>query len=71
MTDRHSAYIVTLERDIREDDAEAVRTALRMITGVLSVEPVVADLGQHIANERAKRDLGQKLWEVIYPKVSR
>ena len=53
MTDRHAAYIVTLDQDIREDDAEAILNALRMVKHVLSVEPVVADYGQHIAERRA------------------
>ena len=35
MTDRHCGYIITLENDIREDDAEATINALRMIKGVL------------------------------------
>jgi hypothetical protein len=44
MTDRHSAYIVTLEKDIREDNAqESVLATLRMIRGVASVEPVTAE----------------------------
>ncbi len=56
MTDRHSGYVVTLAKDIREDDAEAVITALKMIKGVVSVKPVVADVVMHIAEER--RDSG-------------
>jgi hypothetical protein len=53
MTDRHAAYIVVLDHDIREDDAEeSVLPALRMIKFVASVEPVTADLGQGIAQGR-------------------
>lgn len=44
MTDRHKGYVVTLADDIREDDAEAVVNALRMVRGVIGVEPVVAGL---------------------------
>lgn len=53
MTDRHAGYVITLEEDVREDDAAAIKTALSMIKGVLSVEPVVSDPGLHIAEERA------------------
>lgn len=67
MTDRHSGYIVTLDRDIREDDAEAIVRALRMIKGVLSVEPQISDPMLHIAQERARYDLGRKLLAIIYP----
>lgn len=46
MTDRHSGYIVILDRDIREDDAEeSVIAALRMIRGVADVKPILADPG--------------------------
>lgn len=53
MTDRHAGYIVALREDLREDDAEAVMTALRMVRGVLAVEPVVASAELHIAQARA------------------
>ena len=52
MTDRHAGYIVTLADDIRADDAEAIVNALRMVKGVLSVEPVVSDASLHIAERR-------------------
>ena len=39
MTDRHAGYIVTLADDVREDDAEAIVTALSMVKGVKEVSP--------------------------------
>jgi hypothetical protein len=52
VTDRHTAYIVTLEDHIRSDDAEeGVLNALRMTRGVLDVQPVVADYGAERAAE--------------------
>lgn len=54
MTDRHAAYIVVLDDDVREDDAEAIINALRMVKGVMTVEPVVNSYDQHIATARAK-----------------
>lgn len=65
MTDRHCAYIVTLERDIREDDAEATITALRQIRGVLNVEPCVTDIDLHVAESRAVHSLRMKLYDFI------
>lgn len=53
MTERHAGYIVTLANDERADDAEDIRNAIAMISGVVSVEPIVADHQQHIATERA------------------
>lgn len=60
MTDRHAGYIVTLEKDIREDDAEAVIEALRMIKGVLNVQPVVSDLHTQLAESRVAEDYQRK-----------
>lgn len=65
MTDRHAGYVITLAQDIREDDAEAILTALRMIKGVLSVEPVVADIEVSIAQRRERSELQGKLIEFL------
>lgn len=63
MTDRHAGYIVTLAKDIREDDAEGTLNALRMVRGVISVEPVVSGIEVHMAEERAKMGILTKLYE--------
>lgn len=66
MTDRHAAYVVTLREDIREDDAEAVMTALRMVSGVVDVQPVIGDfVHQQIAEGRVRADLRERVWAVI------
>ena len=65
MTDRHAGYIVTLSRDIREDDAEAVITALKMVKGVVGVEALVADPGLHMAEMRIGTEVRQKLYQFI------
>lgn len=65
MTDEHAGYIVTLNTDIREDDAESILTALRMVRGVLSVEPVVANLDLHMAEDRARYGFRSRLIEFI------
>lgn len=67
MTDRHSGYLVVLDHDIREDDAEHIIHAIRMVKGVLNVQPIVGDSRLGIAQERrddqwreALRDLWRK-----------
>jgi hypothetical protein len=52
VTTRHAGYVVTPADDIRDDDAEHIINALKMIKGVVSVLPVEADLSTHIATER-------------------
>lgn len=68
MTDRLNALIVVFERDIRDEDAEHLIAAIRMLRGVLSVTPNVSEISDHIAEQRVRREIGEKLWAVIYPK---
>lgn len=67
MSDRINTITVVLEKDTRDDDCEAILNAIRMTKGVLSVTPNVADPGEYMAIERARHDLGKKLWKVLYP----
>ena len=48
-------YIVTLEKSIREDDAEDIKTAI-------SVKPIVEDINLHIAKTMARYELEKKLY---------
>lgn len=56
MTDRHAGYLVVLDTDVREDDAEEIITALSMIKGVAEVTPVAADPQAYITRKRRDRD---------------
>jgi cell division protein FtsX len=56
MTDRHSGFLVTLHRDIRDDDAAEVMELLRLIRGVADVRPVPADHSMALLTE-IRRDL--------------
>lgn len=42
MTDRYIGFAVTLDADIRDDDACQIADALLMIKGVAVVEPITA-----------------------------
>ena len=64
MTARFSGFRVILEEDVREDDAEAVVTALQMIKGVLKVEPITNSVSGSLAAEvRVRRALAKRLYE--------
>jgi hypothetical protein len=65
MTDRHSGYVVTLDRDVREDDAEPILNAIRMIAGVVSVKPVVHHPGISIAESRAMSRMRSALFKAL------
>lgn len=65
MTDRYNTLTVVLGSDIREDDAEGILIAIRMIKGVLCVEGNVANPGDFMAETRAKREIMGKIHEVF------
>lgn len=68
MTERINALSVVLDRDMREDDVTAVIDAISMLRGVLCVTTRPATIESLVAEERAKRELGEKLMAVIWPK---
>lgn len=68
MTTRHAGYIVTLEQDLRDDDAKTLIDAIELLRGVVSVQPIVAEYLTHVARERIRRELVDKLWQVLYPR---
>lgn len=65
MTDRYNAFIVILGNDIREDDAQEIINAIKMIKGVLTVTPHVSGLVDLIAEKKAKIKILKKLYSVI------
>lgn len=65
MTTRHAGYVVTLEKDIPEDDAERIITALRMVRGVLAVEPVAGNVETMIAESRARARMVRRLSDLL------
>jgi hypothetical protein len=64
MTDRHSAYLITLDHDIREDDSAEIISAIRMIRFVTSVQPVTADIPVQVAQSRRDALWREKLTEL-------
>ena len=65
MTDRHAGYLITLADDIREDSDQAVITALRMVKGVLAVEPVPATYELVIAKQRVDREWRKRILDLL------
>lgn len=65
MTDRIKGLVVTLERDIREDDVEPIIDAIGQLRGVLSVVPDVVDVQDHMARERIRTELRAKLYAAL------
>lgn len=68
MTDRVHSLTVVLENDVRADDLVPLIQAIEQLRGVLAVKQHVTDIVTVMAQERARRELGEKLWAVLYPK---
>ena len=71
MTDRYIALTVVLERDVREDDAAVTINAIRALRHVQDVVPVVTDPVAFVVEARVRRELGEKLFAVVYPQAER
>ena len=65
MTDRIKGLTVTLEPNMREDDAQAIIDAVRMVKGVIDVETHVADSDYHMARAAARVGMEKDLFELI------
>jgi len=65
MTDRLKGLTVVLDKDYREDDAEAIINAIKMVKGVQDVQTHVADLDHYMASSRAARDLGDRVIDLV------
>lgn len=65
MTDRFYALTVILDNDKRDDDAEYIINAIRMIKGVLDVKGNIANPDTWMAEERAKNEIRRKLFKAL------
>jgi hypothetical protein len=65
MTDRYNAFVVVLEQDIREDDAQAIINAIKMVKGVLDVTPHTASFEDAIATTRVRQELIEKVYKTL------
>jgi hypothetical protein len=62
---RSNYLTVTLERGIREDDAEPLIEAIKLIRGVVNVAINADDPESFSAESRVKSELQKKLWELL------
>lgn len=65
MTDRLHGFIIHLEKDIREDAAQATLEAILHIKGVIDITPVVVDHNTIMARSRAKHEIVEKLLALV------
>ena len=66
MTDRVKGFTVTLDKDYRTDDVEAILNAVRMIQGVAHVEPSLVTMDDHMNRQVIKSQLLTKLFKILH-----
>ena len=62
MTDRVKGLVVTFDKDIRIDDVEPIIEAIRMIKGIASVQPSIAEVSDQINQQRIRNEYRHKVW---------
>lgn len=69
MSDRTRGFIVTLDKERRVDDCEeSIILAIKMIKGVVSVEPIVTRMPEStLAYFTARDDLRKQIIDVLWP----
>lgn len=65
MTDKLKGFVIQLDEQIREDDARPIIEAIKMIKHVANVIPMVCGIDHLMAVDSAKRELIQKIYEVL------
>lgn len=65
MTDSFNALTVSLSRDIRDDDAEVIINAIKMIRGVEDVTGNIVDHDSYVVESRYKSKLISTLTKFI------
>jgi len=65
VTDRIKGLYVVLEYDIREDDAQPLIEAIKMLKNVLEVKTEVSTSDDWLAYIRAKNDLRGKIVQIL------
>ena len=65
MTDRWKGVTVAFDRDICEDDAEAIVQAIRLIKGVASVASLVANVDDWTARQQIRVELAHAIQDLV------
>ena len=69
MTDRTISFLVTLDKEYREDDAEFIINAIKMIKGVLAVDINVFSSNDYMIRQSIKNQLKKDIYETIWKLV--
>jgi hypothetical protein len=66
MSDLYNGFIITLDKPMKDEDAQTIMDCCKALRHVIKVEHIVDDIVSLIAKNQAKDDLKRKLFEVLY-----
>jgi hypothetical protein len=66
MSATFNGLTIAFKEPVSEEYMEAVKKAILLFDGVVAVEPVESNFDSWILKEQVKRELGEKLWDVLY-----
>lgn len=69
MSDKVHTLAVVLEHDLVEEDAQRLADAILLMKGVVSVGKNISDFDSYMAHARARTELRDKMWDILYPKT--
>jgi hypothetical protein len=65
---KYSSLTVVLDADLSEEQMVPLIAAVGQMRGVLSVQGGPVDMmAEHVASARVRREIGEKLYAVVYP----
>lgn len=67
MSERVKGFTVVLKNDLREEDAQLLKSAISLLSGVLSVEAIAATSEDYFAEQRVRATIGDEILKILYP----
>ena len=66
MSARFNGFTVAFEQPVSQEYMDKVKEAVSLFDGVIAVETVEDNHTEWMLREQVRRELGQKLWDVLY-----
>lgn len=68
MSNKINSITVVFKQDITDEYCDKLIDAISLFEGIVKIERNVSDFNTFTAESRVRREFGEKLFEVLYPK---
>lgn len=69
MSNKINSITVVFKNDIGEEYCDKLIDAFSLYAGIQNIERNITDHNLFVAESRVRHEFGEKLWEVLYPKL--